>query len=54
MNAVHCTALIKSLVAEWFLADAERLLQELTHDSEVTLDIIVYYTMIKASPYHMI
>ena len=41
VNAVHCTALIKALVAEKHLVDAERLLEELTRDGDVTLDRVI-------------
>lgn len=47
INAVHCTTLIKALVSEKYLADAERLLEE-SSNNNVRLDIIAFYTVIKA------
>jgi len=46
VNAVHCTTLIKALVAEKRLSEAERLLEDL--DNDMKPDIIVFYTLMKA------
>jgi pentatricopeptide repeat protein len=48
VNAAHCTTLVKALVAEMRLGDAERLLDELSRQGDVRMDVLVFYTLLKA------
>jgi pentatricopeptide repeat protein len=48
INAVHCTTLIKALIAQKCFSEAEDVLEELSSDAKVKPDIIVFYTLMKS------
>lgn len=48
VNAAHCTTLVKALVGEMRLGEAERLLDELSRQGDVRMDVLVFYTLLKA------